>query len=552
MKVRTAVLVWLVAVFACFVPVWLWTVRLPDCRPPATLRLPPAAVLDRAAPRYRVFVLAPDTELAWRTSAALSQLLVAAPAAADNSTFADATFGALAVPRATLRRLAHSADVEAALRAAHLAEEQAGLFDVFVVRAADADAQPAMAVGRGRAAWVVAADFAPGSAADIAAAVRAVVRPVERCWQSVRARVLAPGAPLVRPAEEYVLAFTLLFEDAGTDAAGRARGWDFAAAEARYLAPLRAALAPAVATRVRSDVLRYARLNADLGTAERDGRRVHTLARRAAPFALQPRGEDWHVDRSVVAPLADTTLRTVVSAVVVVPRADHAPLYIEDDAGSSSSSRSRRPALHDSVFVDDFGMIYVLNDAAGSADEGEDGDGDISAAALGGVFRAFVAHFRAVLGLSSAYVAAEDAVHVHYRGSGGVLRWEADAVAAASVCHAARRAARLHRALVAERADKRYIALPPATCAALAEAQRALDRVHAPAAAAAHEAWRALTLVEAATGRPDVTVVCDVPDEHLYALYLPLFGPVVVQLFTLIRVRVAHVLRKRRAARAAS
>lgn len=537
---RTAILVWLVAVFACFVPVWLWTVRLPDCPLPATLRLPPAAVLDRAAPRYRVFVVAADSELAWRTSSALSQLLVDAAAAVDNSTFADAAFSAVAMRADAIRRILRSTDVEATLREARLAEEQPGLFDVFVVRAGDAGAQPTMDVGRGRCAWVVAADFAPGSAADLAAAVRAAVRPVERCWQSVRARVLGAGAPLVRPAEEYVLSFTLLFEDAGTDAAtGRARGWDFAAAEARYLAALQAALAPAVALRVRSDVLRYARLNADVDTVERAGRRVHTLARRAVPFALQPRGEDWHVDRSGATTLADATVRTVVSCVVVVPRADHAPLYVADDS-------DRRGTLHDSVFVDDFGMLYVLNDAAG---------GDIGADALAGVFRAFVAHFRAVLGLSSAYVAAEDAVHVHYRGSGGVLRWEADAVAAASVCHAARRAARLHAALVAERADKRYIALPRATCAALAEAQRALDRVHATNATAAatpddvHAAWRALALVEQATGRPDVTVVCDVPDEHLYALYLPLFGPVVVQLFTLVRVRVAHVLRKRRAAR---
>ena len=63
---------------------------------------------------------------------------------------------------------------------------------------------------------------------------------------------------------------------------------------------------------------------------------------------------------------------------------------------------------------------------------------------------------------------------------------------------------------------------------------------------------RALALVAHATGRPDITVVSDVPDEHLYALYLPLFGPILVQLFTLVRVRVAHVLRKRKEAHAES
>ena len=545
---RTVILVWLVAVVACFVPIWLQTMRLPDCKPPETLRLPPASVLDRAAPRFRVVVVSPDSDLAWNTTHALSQLLMG-----DSSTdmFSDATFGAATAPRETIRGVLHSADVEAALRKASLApEETPGLFDIVVVCATDADAEPGMDVGRGRGAWVVAADFAPDSAADIAAAVRAVARPVARCWASVRARVLGTGAAHMRPAREYVLAFTLLFEDGGADSAGRARGWDFAAAEARYLAPLRAALEPAALTRVRSDVLRYARLNADLGTATRDGRRVRTLARRAAPFALQPRAEDWHVDRSVPAPLPDTTPRTVLSCVVIVPSPDHSPLYFQDDDSGNNDSPRRRghgDDLHDSIFVDDFGMLYVLNDA--NATEGE---GDIKTEALTGVFRAFVAHLRAALGLSSAYVAAEDAVRVHYRGAGGVLRWEADAVAAGAVAHAVGRAARLHRALRAERADKRYIALPPATCADLAEAQRALDRVRAPDAAGAQDAWRALALVAHATGRPDITVVSDVPDEHLYALYLPLFGPILVQLFTLVRVRVAHVLRKRKEAHAES
>ena len=239
---RTVILVWLVAVVACFVPIWLQTMRLPDCKPPETLRLPPASVLDRAAPRFRVVVVSPDSDLAWNTTHALSQLFMG-----DSSTdmFSYATFGAATAPRETIRGVLHSADVEAALRKASLApEETPGLFDIVVVCATDADAEPGMDVGRGRGAWVVAADFAPDSAADIAAAVRAVARPVARCWASVRARVLGTGAAHMRPAREYVLAFTLLFEDGGADSAGRARGWDFAAAEARYLAPLRAALEP--------------------------------------------------------------------------------------------------------------------------------------------------------------------------------------------------------------------------------------------------------------------------------------------------------------------
>ena len=505
--------------------------HLPDCQPPEELRMPSESLLNRECPLFRVLVVSPDENMNKAAAQTLAQQLRGGTGKYDYA-YDYARFVPVTIEKEKLARLITENDAETALDKIRKDKEASGFFDIFIMRVSDTGAQPCMDVGRKRMAWMVVSDFDSENMPFIVRMVRAVAEPVLKTWQSTRERLLGPGKQYMDPAEEYLLSFTLMFEDAGVNAQGRPIEWDFANASQKYLYPLQRTLYPTVKTLLRSDILRYAPLNADFGSATtEEGKPVRTIGSEAVPFMLQSREDDWHIDRSDTHPLADDVRRRVVNFVVVVPSSDHAPLYITGD---------KKQPLQDSVFIDGFGAVYVMNkklpeDAA-----------KLSADALGVVFQTFIAHLREMFGLNSDYVAAENAVQVHYRGSGGVLLWEVDAIAAAVTCYATKRAGSLYSAFQKERELKRYIMVPSDTCIFAAQAQNRLDAIKRLDSDSAMNAWVALAHVEYATGMPATTYVSDVPDEHLYALYLPLFVPIIIQLSGAIRMHIAHAKAKRR------
>lgn len=470
MKRKLAILLYFAAVFALGVPMWWRTTSI--FRAP----LPLAAMLSAqqtplSPPPLRCTLFGASPALA----AAVSALLRADGVAVS----------ALPAPRANVSAsVATAAAVDAALRPFAAAETAApGRYAVFLLPAAKL---PRPFTGQWRHGWA-AADAA---ADDVAAVCRTLTQAASDEDLSVAA--VRGGA------DAYRLALSLVNED---PAAVRV-AWRLGDLCARYLRPMLARLAPFVRfARCDGEVVNYAEVS-------RSGPLTQLLAQGEWGSELQ------------------ASLLPAVRLAVLVPSPRRPPLHVGET---------------DAFLVPRWGGLAIH-----SVEEEENSNGTASTALVeltpenaAHDMALLVAHLRRLVGLPAIknHSAAEAAVSVLYAGSGGVLEWEVDALVRRHAQDCANEAAESLAALATLLEGARYMRVVPEAAervhgalAALAEASAAQERGDAEAQLGA--ARRALRLADAAFFDEHALAIMAFPDEHKYAIYVPLFLPVGVQLLS--------------------
>jgi len=202
--------------------------------------------------------------------------------------------------------------------------------------------------------------------------------------------------------------------------------------------------------------------------------------------------------------------------VLYIPGRQQAPLHFVDDAGA------RTPT--DAFLIPRWGGVAVLNPEAAVP--------SLTAAAMQPAFEAFTVHLRALLGVHALSAAVPDGVAVVVEPApAAVSAWEVDAAGRLRTVRQATEAARTLRSLAALLERIPQIEVPPAAAAKVRDALAWLDASAAALAAAEYTAAvtasrRALAAAEAAFFDPAMVAQQYFPDEHKYAVYLPLVLPV--------------------------
>ena len=343
----------------------------------------------------------------------------------------------------------------------------------------------------------------------------------------------APGAPPPPVGADGSLRLEFALCNAAP-ARGHRFTWDFAAAEARFLAPMAAALAPMAALRVGSAVLLHTALGGGAVPRWDAAAQAHTLPARALPLLVDP---EWPLHAPGGAPA-----ERVLHMVALVPPHRLCPLQLPGGAPGFTSPG--------------WGAVLVWNPPECGANEtgapvtGPAGARELSEAEMRTLMAHFAAQLRVLLGLPA--TPGPDAVPA---ARAAFAAWEADALA--------RRAAEAHAAAAAEslaalgRVVRTLPSMPVsdvisrlaarALNGTAAAAQAAAAGAHAEAAAAAASAHAA---AEGAFFHPSVLALLYFPSDHKLAVYLPLFLPVLLPL-TLAAMREARHYRCRRAFAAA-
>jgi len=202
--------------------------------------------------------------------------------------------------------------------------------------------------------------------------------------------------------------------------------------------------------------------------------------------------------------------------VLYIPGRQQAQLHFVNDAGT------RTPT--DSFLIPRWGGVAVLNpDAAVPS---------LTAAALRPAFESFMVHLRALLGIHALSAAVPDGVAVVVEPAlAAVSAGEVDAAGRLRTVRQAMEAARTLRSLAALLERLPQIEVTLATATKVADALAWLDATVAALAAsqyttAASASRRALAAAEAAFFDPTMVAQQYFPDEHKYAVYLPLVLPV--------------------------
>lgn len=285
--------------------------------------------------------------------------------------------------------------------------------------------------------------------------------------------------------------------------------WDFAAAEARFLAPMAAALAPLAQLRVGSAVLLHTALGGGAAPRWDDATQAHVLPASALPQLVDP---EWPLH----APGGSPGER-VLQMVALVPPRSHCPLALPGGAPGFTSPG--------------WGGVVLWNPPECGANATSPGGArELSEGEMRSLMAHFAAQLRVLLGLPAS--PGPDAMPA---AQAAFAAWEVDALA--------RRAAEAHAAAAAESlaALGRVVrALPsmPISDVISRLAARALDAGAAAAratAAGAHadagaSAAAAHAAAEGAFFHPSVLALLYFPSDHKLAVYLPLFLPVLLPL----------------------
>ncbi|KAF8055721.1 hypothetical protein HT031_006625 [Scenedesmus sp. PABB004] len=442
-------------------------------------------------------------------------------------------------------------------------------------------------VGRHRHAWLSYDPAAAAAAPDrlLAAAGAAAARVLGCCFglHASAAALAAAGALPVSPGGGALLSFSLLNAEPG---AGPHFTWDFASFERDHLAPLAAALAPAVRLDAESQVLGYTPARTPGAWSAKH--RAWVVRRSQLPFFVD---SEWAVEsgRAVLHPggggsplagggggggdggaaAADQLAAPphVLHFVVYVPPADRAPLLLLGPRGAPRDSNS--------FWTPGWGGVLVLNPPAQQArGEDEPGGGAAPAARAPGqavplgdgelahVAAVVAAQLQALLGVAPPDDGDDGDGSDDGGGGGGVpLRlpagragfaaWQVDALlrqrAGADVAEAARVLGSLSR-LVQELPNLEMPDLiGQQVSAALEHVAAARAAVaggrYAAAGAAARAARRA---AEAAFSHPAVLAQLNFPESHKLGVYMPLFLPAAVPLLQGVAGQAARYVTRRR------
>ncbi|KAG1668848.1 hypothetical protein FOA52_004943 [Chlamydomonas sp. UWO 241] len=370
-----------------------------------------------------------------------------------------------------------------------------------------------------------------------------------------RAAAAAGQLPL-SPAGEALLSFSLC----NADPVDQYVRWDFAGFEARYLAPVLAALAPAVTLFAESHVLLYAR-SPRTGTWS-DAHAAFVLEHAALPGFVD---SHWNLNTGGLAlssaaagsangscsaaedqPQA-TAARDgehlphaempsipmhVLHFVAYVPPAREQPLLVLLPSGGASPTNG--------FTIPSWGGVHILANggelrAGGGEKHGAGGASVLGEAEMGRYAGVVVSQLRALLGLElrgGVLITAHEGLEVAALPAAvaGFCEWEVDALTRQWAASNAAKAARVLGSLSRLVEQLPTLEMPQligtqvdAALAALEHAiEAAADGDYRAAAAAAQAAH---TQAEAAFSNPAVLAQLSFPQSHLIGVYVPLFLP---------------------------
>ena len=341
-----------------------------------------------------------------------------------------------------------------------------------------------------------------------------------------------------RSAPSYELTFTLLLdEDHSAGARGTALvSWDFGSIAARYLEPLAARLAPLGRVATTSQILHFAGVG---GAHIRAEGGAHYIREEALPQLLDSTAGEWKIDSGSAVETAKAVSETL-NFVMVVPAPQHAPLHVlpaaKKGAASSTSSGSREGIL-DAYVRPRWGGAVIKNVAL----DGDNGSAPIRFGAddVKREMEVFVTQIRELMGISNAHVssAAGGSVRVLYGGCGGATQWEVDAVVRTRAAENLREARRSLAAFGRVLADARYMRVVDRLGDLVRRSVEALEEYERLAEMGdfdrAFEVSKKVVVdAEEAFFDKDMLALMYFPDEHKYALYVPLFFPLASQIVT--------------------
>jgi hypothetical protein len=411
-------------------------------------------------------------------------------------------------------------------------DAHAGAYTLVLLPGGDGACEPASATAAA-AAPVVSVTYgmhrhawARCAGVDAVAAARVAARRL--------GELAAPGAAAPPLSADGALRLEFALCNAAPQA-GHHFSWDFAAAEARFIAPMAAALSPLATLRVGSSVLLHTPLGAGVEPVWDSARRAHVLPAAALSQLVDP---EWPLHAPGGAPQ-----ERVLQLLAYVPPAALCPLALPHAAPGFTSPGWGGVVLWNSAGCD--GALNATRRSAAVTPPRE-----LSGAEMRSLMALFAAQLRTLLGLPP--TPGADVVPA---ASAAFAAWEVDALARrAAAAHAAAAAeslaalGRVVRALPDMVISDTIAALAARGLRAAAEATRATAAgQHVDATAAADAAHAA---AEGAFFHPSILSLLYFPSDHKLAVYLPLFLPALLPL-VLAAMREGRHYRRRRAFAAA-
>lgn len=302
----------------------------------------------------------------------------------------------------------------------------------------------------------------------------------------------------VRFASRYKLVFSLLNEDVGT---GGVKDWEVTPALEKHVLPLLQSLRDLHSFDVETQVQYYSPLLVERTPA--DGQSGSVIEEDQLKAFVN--SADWNLASAV-------STDPVLHFILYLPARQTSPLLVRRTGTGTISPLT-------GFLTPQWGSIAILDSSAFTP------SGVLSSSQLAGPFDGFVSHLRTLLGLP-----AVPSLTPHPRGQQG-LPSEVEALMRERTVQNAREAVDRLGAIAKQVQGIQNMRIPRAVQADVRGVLDALTKIEAAnlTASMAHSA-QAVNLASRASFNHEMLALLYFPDEHKWAVYMPLFGPMLVPL----------------------
>ncbi|ORY92751.1 phosphatidylinositol-glycan biosynthesis class S protein-domain-containing protein [Leucosporidium creatinivorum] len=312
----------------------------------------------------------------------------------------------------------------------------------------------------------------------------------------------AADSRVAKFAPRYKLVFSLLNQDSSTGAA--LLEWEIQALLNRHLRPLLSSLAPLHTFEIETQIQYFAPLSINLGKDD-DGIIIQEDDLRAFVNSA-----DWNLPTSV-------TLDPVLHFMLFVPSLENRPMRISTSRSKPSSNAFITPQR---------GGVVIFNPPSPSSADEPSSPLSLAADSFAPSFQLFEQQLRKLLGVPPPPRSAR------YGRTGALEGWQVDAMVRTRLAEATKESVDTLHAIVKLVDDIPNMRVGKEVQRGVYSALRELDQARAilptsPSRALSHAA-SALSLASKAYYDPTMLALLYFPDEHKYAIYTPLFGPVAV------------------------
>jgi phosphatidylinositol glycan class S len=332
----------------------------------------------------------------------------------------------------------------------------------------------------------------------------------------------------LKPSHEYHISFSLV----NADPESRVVTWDFESINEKYLKPILEAYAPLGKFTVDSQVLHYAPLLKQPKFDSTSGNHYFTPEYLSYFLNLN----EWKLDFT-------TSNEPNINFILYIPRKDQTPLRIRNSDGTYSATEP------DAFLIPQWGGVVIYNVPGSTPLHSEvilNNENTLP------IVQAFVSQLRSLLSIGSP---KQKSVTVLPNGKHGAAEWELDVAVRKSILNNLRQTQHTLKTFSSLIQELVNIPVPESLLddvqAALWQFDNSTDSCargqYQSALKASQYAHKA---AEDAFFAPNMVAMLYFPDEHKYAIYLPLFLPVLLPVFTGLRAELRHLRAKRALAKA--